>query len=122
MRSSTTGTSSTLMPAVGSSNMKNVGLQRHHHRDFELALVAMRQRRGERVAAVEQADRIEHGIGARDEIGVRAPGPPHVVVNAGLGLGREAHVFSTVRLGKQVGELEGAPEAQPRRAAGRSSG
>ena len=44
---------------------ENRRLERHHHRDFELALIAMRQRGRERVAPAEQADRIEHGVGAR---------------------------------------------------------
>ena len=97
------------------------GLERHHHRDFELALIAVRQRRGERVAPVEEADRIEHGVGARDEIGARAPRPAHVVVNAGLGLGREPHVLADAEAGKKVGELKRAPEAEPRALRARSN-
>ena len=49
-----TGTSSTLMPAVGSSNMKIFGSQREQHRDFELALVAVRERGSRDVAPVRQ--------------------------------------------------------------------
>src|SRR6185312_16981402 len=57
--------------------------------------------------------RSERGIGARDEIGARGPRSPHVVVNAGPGLGREAHVLGHTETGKKVGELKRAAEPKP---------
>src|SRR6185437_17054428 len=38
---------------------------------------------------------------------------PHVVMNAGLRLGREAHVLGHTETGKKVGELKRAPEPKP---------
>jgi len=55
IRSRITGTSSTDLPAVGSSNIQHVRLERHHDRDLSFALVAVRQRRGERVALAASA-------------------------------------------------------------------
>ena len=42
---------------------QDVRLQRHHHRDFELALVAVRQRRDRRGGAVLEADARKRRMG-----------------------------------------------------------
>ena len=80
-------------------------------RDFELALVAVRQgfrRDVWRLSASRTRSRIV--LGLLDQI---APGVPHLnsdPARVGAALHGEAHVFERGELRKQVGELEGAPE------------
>ena len=85
-------------------------LERDHQRDLELALVAMRQRRRSAVAPMHERDALEHGVRARDQVGALHPWPKHVVVHAGSGLHREAHVLGDRKARKQIGELERAAE------------
>ena len=72
---------------------QNVGLERHHHRDFEFALVAMRQRGGALAPRGGEADARERASARSIEIAARQPRPHQVVMDAGLRLGREADVL-----------------------------
>src|SRR5271166_3820799 len=89
-------------------------LERHHHRDLELALVAVWQRRRQRVALAGEPDRFEHRVGPPHEFHAGSPRPAHVVVDAGMGLNGEPHVFGDAEARKEIGELKRAPEPEPR--------
>ena len=91
---------------------EDLGLQRHHQRDFELALVAMRERRCGDAAAAAEGDLIEDRIGPRDQVAPRHPRTEQVVMGAALRLDGEAHILFHAEIRKQIGELERAPEAR----------
>ena len=93
---------------------QDVGLERHHHRDLELALVAMRKRGGALRRAAGEADARERRSAPVDEIAPRHPRLRQLVMHARLGLRREAHVFDHAEIGEQIGELKRAPDAEPR--------
>ena len=116
MRSRITGTSSTLMPAVGSSNMKTSRLERHQDRHFELALVAVRQ------SAAAGASRCRRGwpramkcVGLLDPARVGCSSArARSSAAAGARLHGEAHVLEHGEVGEQIGELERAADAARR--------
>ena len=89
-----TGTSSTLMPAVGSSNMKNSRLEREQDRDFELALIAVRQRgrRADRDARVRPTWR-EHVVGLLDQLGDARARCDEIEADAAAGFAPQAAHF-----------------------------
>ena len=93
---------------------EDAGLERHHHRHFELALVAVRQRGGALVALRFEADALQRGIGAFDQRAAQRPRPRELVMDARRRLGREPHVLEHAERGEEIGELERAPEAEPR--------
>ena len=72
---------------------EDLWLERHHQRDFELALVAMRQRGRRHAAPAAERDAVEDGVGARDQVAARHPRPQHVVMHAACGLHREADIL-----------------------------
>ena len=93
---------------------QDVRLQRHHHRDFELALVAVRQRGDGRGGAPGKPDPRQRRLRRRDDIAARAPGPRHLIMHAGARLTGQPHVLEHAEPRKQVCELKRA--AKPERA------
>ena len=97
-------------------------LQRHHHRDLELALVAVRERGGALHRAARSGRPRSSTASARvDQIAARHPRPRHLVMHAGARLDREPDVLDHAQAGKEVGQLERAADARAARAAARSS-
>ena len=86
-------------------------LERDHQRDFQLALIAVRQRGRRNVAPVAERDALEHGVGARDQLAVAHPRAQHVVMHARGRLDRETHVLHHREAGKQIGQLKRAADA-----------
>ena len=78
---------------------EDLRLERHHQRDLELALVAMRQRGRGDVARGRRARRWSRMASAR-AIRSRAahPGPQHVVMHAAPRLHREADVLDDAQV------------------------
>jgi hypothetical protein len=93
---------------------EDAGLERHHHRHFELALVAVRQRGGALVALCVESDALQRRVGALDQRAAQRPWPSEFVMDARRRLGREPYVLEHAERGEEIGELEGAPEAEPR--------
>ena len=117
IRSRITGASAAFMPAVGSSNMKTLRLQRHQQRHLELALVAVRQarhraRRACRPGAPSPGSRRRAAVSARWSLQMLHRLSPRRCAPSRVACTARRTFSSTVRFGKQIGELEGA--AQPR--------
>ena len=90
-------------------------LERHQHRDLELALVAVRQAARRGVLAAGQAHPLDQLVGAP----ARCPGDratPRTGSSPSLAprLHREAHVLEHAQAGEELRQLEGAAEAAVR--------
>jgi hypothetical protein len=117
IRSSTTGTSSTLMPAVGSSNMKTLGSSAISSATSSLrwspcgsaaaSSVARAARRT--CSSMASASSIQALRRARRATGRCPPGPCRAAR-----LDRQAHVLQHRQVGEQLRELEGPAQAAPR--------
>ncbi len=100
------------MPAVGSSNMNTLGSMRDEKRDFELALIAMRERRRRHMPLVRKANAFEDCLGLLDEVAAAVPDPETATSPHPARLCTARRTFSSAdKLGKQVGELEGAAQS-----------
>ena len=71
----------------------------------------MGQRGCRHASPAGQRDRIENGVGTRDQVAARHPRPQHVVVHAAFRLHGEPDVLFDAEVWKQIGELECAAEA-----------
>ena len=109
--SSTVGTSSTLMPAVGSSNMKTFGSSAMRSATSSLRWSPCERAFGASVPLVGEANRLEHLLGPLDQIAPGVPDREHRPAGARTALHREPDVFQGGELRKQIGELEGAPQS-----------
>src|SRR6185503_15176474 len=89
-------------------------LEREQDRHFELALVAVRQRRRGEVRLVGQRDALEEVARAAGQLDVRAPHGQQVLARPGARLHLYAYVLQHREARKEVGELEGAADAAPR--------
>ena len=124
IRSRITGTSSTLMPAVGSSNMKTSGSSASRIATSSLRWSPWLQRGRRRSRARRQLHPLETAPCARSrQIGDGSMAMPRKCeADAGARLHGEADVLQHGEIGEQVGELERpaepAPRAQRRRQAG----
>jgi hypothetical protein len=108
-----TGTSSTLMPAVGSSNMKISGSSARRDRDLELPLVAVRElrrERGGRSLSVRARGNARRARSARRAGSTSRPGSAH----PGARLHREAARFPARSGTEQVRQLERAAHSLAR--------
>ena len=89
-------------------------LERHHHRDFELALVAVRKRGGALMALAGQRDPLQIEQRPLDQIDAQHPRPRHFIVHARRRLHREPDVFEHAQGREKIGELERAADAGAR--------
>jgi hypothetical protein len=96
---------------------EHLRLQRHQHRDLQLALVAVRQVGHELVLLVLQRDGGQDAVGALHQRLVVAPDAPQVEAPAVGAVTRrlhgQPHVLQHGEAREQVGELEGAADAGP---------
>jgi len=114
MRSRITGTSSTLIPAVGSSNMKTGGLEREQDGDLQLALVAVVQRRGGGGGAGGELDRGRESPRRVNKIGGATPPCRAYGTRSPRAACTARRTFSsTVQVGEKLGQLEGPAHAAP---------
>ena len=93
--------------------IQQVKAERQQDRDFELALVAVRQHAHPGVALARHRHPLEIVFGARDHLPMSGPQREHGQAYAGPALHRQAHVFQHRQVRKQVRQLEGAADAEP---------
>jgi hypothetical protein len=85
--------------------------QCQHDCDFELALVAVRERACGGVRLRRQIHLPQQVVGLRDQIAVLVPQAQEVEADARPALHRDPHVLVHAEIGKQIGQLEGAADA-----------
>jgi hypothetical protein len=113
MRSSTTGTSSTLMPAVGSSNMKMSGSSASRMATSSLRLSPCERAEADSWRRSASAA-VQVMLGLLDGLDVVRPQREQVQAQAGAALHRQPDVLQHRQVGEQVGQLEGAADAAAR--------
>src|SRR5436190_10906659 len=97
---------------------EDVRLKRHHDGHLELALVAVRQGDCRGVALVGEVGGLDEAVCALDPVAPAVPARKDVGAAASVGLHGEAHVLVHGEVGEEIGELEGAADAElgpPRR-------
>jgi hypothetical protein len=111
-----------LMPGGRLVEHEDVGLERQQDRDLELALVAVRQGRRDRVRTIGQRHRGKVLARAIGQFAMRRGAREHVERLAALHLHGQPHILERAEIGKQIRELERAPQTQPRAPRGREPG
>ena len=89
---------------------EHLRLQRHENAHLQLALIAMRQAGSQCITSIRQRHRFQHLVGLLGEVAPVAPDAPQIQARTRLGLHRQPHVFPHCEVGKQVGQLESAPQ------------